>query len=328
MKVSLTVGVMLVLASGLLSCPSVTSRTEQTGSLPGAWGSFAPLGEARQEVGVAELNGKIYVVGGIRQDRSGANTVEVYDPATNSWSFGAPLPRGLHHVAVVAIGGKLYVIGGYEGPSFTPVASVFEYSPDRNEWTEKASLPRARGALAAAVIDGKIYAAGGQPQANSFSAYDPANNVWTELPSMPSPRDHLAVAAIGGKFYAVGGRNNSSFTLNVLEVYDPATNQWTRKTGMPTGRSGIAAAVVRGCMYVFGGEGNTRSPQGVFKENEMYDPRTDSWRAMASMPTPRHGIGATVIAGRIHIPGGGPVEGFGVTAVHDAFQPEEGTSCE
>jgi N-acetylneuraminic acid mutarotase len=327
LRASLVAGVLLVLSSGLFSCPSLSGRTEQPGSTTGVWTSFAPLGQARQEVGVAELNGKIYVVGGIRQDRSAADTVEVYDPEANSWSRVAPLPRGLHHVAVAAVAGRLYSIGGFDR-GFGPVASVFEYNPEGNEWTEKVPLPRPLGALSAAVIDGKIYATGGQPQRASFFVYDPVGNTWTELPSMPTPRDHLAVGVVKGKLYAVGGRNNSSFTLNTLEVYDPATNRWERKADMPTGRSGIAAAVLRGCLYVLGGEGNSRVPSGVFSENEVYDVRTDSWRTVSPMPAPRHGIGAAVISGRIHIPGGGPIQGFGVTAVHDAFQPAEEASCE
>ena len=39
------------------------------------------------------------------------------------------------------------------------------------------------------------------------------------------------------------------------------------------------------------------------------------------MPTPRHGIGAANVGGRIHIPAGGPVEGFGVTDVHEVYDP-------
>jgi hypothetical protein len=40
------------------------------------------------------------------------------------------------------------------------------------------------------------------------------------------------------------------------------------------------------------------------------------------MPTPRHGIGAAVLPDGVHIPGGGPREGFGVTDVHEIFVPE------
>lgn len=88
---------------------------------------------------------------------------------------------------------------------------------------------------------------------------------------------------------------------------------------MPTGRSGIAGAVVDGHLYVFGGEGNPNNPQGVFPENEVYDPETNTWKSLASMPTPRHGIGAAVIDKKIFIPGGAPVQGFGITGVNEIF---------
>jgi hypothetical protein len=41
----------------------------------------------------AVTEGRIYVAGGYRADRSTAATVEVYDPATNAWSFAAPMPE-------------------------------------------------------------------------------------------------------------------------------------------------------------------------------------------------------------------------------------------
>ena len=62
------------------------------------------------------------------------------------------------------------------------------------------------------------------------------------------------------------------------------------------------------------------APDGVFEENEAYDPGADAWETLAPMPTPRHGTGAAVVGDRIHIPGGGLVEGFGVTDVHEVFE--------
>jgi len=97
---------------------------------------------------------------------------------------------------------------------------------------------------------------------------------------------------------------------------------------MPTGRSGIAGAVVKGCLYVFGGEGNPNHPQGVFPQNEAYNPKTNTWESLAPMPTPRHGIGAAAIGEKIYIPGGADVQGFGVIAVHEVFTVPEGKSCE
>ena len=72
----------------------------------------------------------------------------------------------------------------------------------------------------------------------------------------------------------------------------------------------------RGKIFVMGGEGTDR----VFGQNEAYDLATDTWEAYASMPTPRHGMGAVTLGDSIYIAGGGPVMGGGVqSAVHEAF---------
>ena len=90
---------------------------------------------------------------------------------------------------------------------------------------------------------------------------------------------------------------------------------------MPSARGGLAAAVSGGRLFVFGGEGNGLDPSGVFEQVEAYDPSTDSWSEQPPMPTPRHGIGAASLDGFIHIPGGATEEGFGVSAVHEVFEP-------
>ena len=96
---------------------------------------------------------------------------------------------------------------------------------------------------------------------------------------------------------------------------------------MPTGRSGHAGAVVRGCLYLFGGEGNAASPSGVFPQNEVYDPRTNTWDSGAPMLNPRHGIGAAVVDDRVYIPGGATTQGFGASAIHDVYTPPLDKSC-
>jgi N-acetylneuraminic acid mutarotase len=154
-----------------------------------------------------------------------------------------------------------------------------------------------------------------------FSVYDPATDSWTILADLPAPLDHLAAAAVGGIFYVLGGRANGVLSPAV-RAFDPATNTWSRKADMPTARGGVAGAALGGKIYVIGGEGNPESgSNGVFDDNEAYDPATDTWQVLAPIPVPRHGTGAAALDGRIIVPGGATLQGFGPVDTVEAFTP-------
>jgi N-acetylneuraminic acid mutarotase len=289
------------------------------------WIDLPPLPLARQEVGVAALEGKVYVVGGILPDRSATGLVSRFDTASGAWEAVAPLPDGtqLHHAGAAALDGKVYCVGGLDA-AFRGVSSVFAFDPSTGAWARAASLNRARGAMGVAAVAGRIYAAGGQDGSTtlaSFEAYDPGENRWVVLPALPTARNHLAAAASGGLFFAVGGRAGS--LRNQLECFDPAAGAWRPLRAMPTARGGIAAEFLAGKLFVFGGEGNAARADGIFPHVEAYDPATDAWERRPDMANPRHGIGAVAVGERIHIPGGAPVQGFATTPIHDVFVPRE-----
>ena len=54
-----------------------------------AWEAVAPMVEARNSHAVAELDGKLYAVGGF--NNGALSSVERYDPAANTWEAAAPL---------------------------------------------------------------------------------------------------------------------------------------------------------------------------------------------------------------------------------------------
>jgi hypothetical protein len=281
----------------------------------GRWFTRAPIPTPRSEVAVAEVGGKIHVLGGFS---ASAQTVhEQYDPATDSWRSLADMPKGLNHAGAAGLNGKLYLIGGYVANG-AAVADAYEYDPATDKWRALAPMPTARGALGVAVANGKIYAVGGRKDADvgANEVYDPATNQWGQLSPMPTPRDHLGVAALGGKIYAVGGRFEvMTRNTGLNEMFDPVTGKWVTVAPMPTPRSGIAAVVLQGHVLAFGGE----EGGGTFEENEAYNPATDRWVVLAPMPTPRHGIGAAVVNNVVYIPSGGPTPGGSQTEVHEAF---------
>src|SRR6266516_2994617 len=137
----------ITLLGGVLLAGGVLLTTASFAQGIGRWIISTPMPSSRTEVAVAEVGGKIYVVGGFGGERE----LEIYDSAADRWSRGASIPRALHHAAAVGLKDKLYVVGGFvEG--WTPTDEVHEYDPASDRWQRLAALPTPRGALAAAVL--------------------------------------------------------------------------------------------------------------------------------------------------------------------------------
>lgn len=284
------------------------------------WVALSPLAAgARQEIGVAELDGVIYAIGGFEAPFAGqSNRVEAYDIATNTWRIVAALPLVAHHIGTGVAGGDLFVVGGLTTLQFNPRSEVFRYVPEQDAWEARAPLPTARGALAVATLGNRLHAIAGFGAGRAVAdhaSYDPTTDRWNELAPLPDARDHLAAATLDGRLYVVGGRNPNSARL---DRYDPSTDSWESLAPMPTARSGHAAAAIDGRLVVIGGEVDDRNPPNrVFDEVELYEPETDRWVSLPPMPVPRHGMGAVTAGGAVYVPGGAFRAGFGASARND-----------
>jgi hypothetical protein len=87
-----------LLGGGLLAGGDLLANAAFAQSI-GRWTIGTPMPSARTEVAVAEVGGKIYVVGGFGGERE----LEIYDSAADRWSRGASIPRALHHAAAVGL---------------------------------------------------------------------------------------------------------------------------------------------------------------------------------------------------------------------------------
>jgi N-acetylneuraminic acid mutarotase len=276
-------------------------------------------------MGVAELNGKIYVMGGYPASRITSPTVQVYDPASNSWHLTTPMPVALNHTMPATANGKIYVIGGQTDSGSTSFTNtVLEFDPVTTNWSFKAPLPIARSSGAAAVIGDLIYVAGGRPpRGQDFAVYIATSNTWQTLTNMPTGRNHLAAAAVDGKIYVAGGRLGAGFSSQltaVLEIYDPATGLWSSGAPLPIPRGGNNGIAADGKFFVFGGEG----PNGMFDDMDMYVPSLNRWYRLEPLPTAVHGVtGAAFLDGWIHLPGGGTATGGSSgSTIHQVFRVE------
>jgi N-acetylneuraminic acid mutarotase len=295
----------------------------------------APFPEPDEELYGVPANGKMYVIGGWGDGKARGVNYE-YDPATDVWTKKSPMPHPAHHAAVAAVNGKIYAFGGFVAPANTaiplgaawePIADAWEFNPATDSWKALAPLPGKRGSAIAAEVGGKIYVIGGattmegskDPFFTAFGparvlatndVYDPATNTWESRNAMSVPRNHAFSGVVNGKIYVIGGRTGHAFILSatntdVVEEYNPASNMWSiPKERMPTARSGGASGTDGRRIYVAGGEVTTTELVGAFRAVEAYDPATNSWMTLPSLPMPRHGVAGAVLGNRFHLVSG------------------------
>lgn len=286
---------------------------------PGQWTQRAELLAPNSEFAVAELNGRLYILGGYPASRVTVRTVQIYNIAADRWEPGLDLPQPNNHGMAASVNGKVYLIGGQtEASGDTYVDTVYEFDPAAGKWMEKSKMPTRRSAGVALVRDGLIYVAGGRPpHGHDFAVYDPAADRWEKLPDLPSQRNHIAGAVIDGRIHVIGGRLGGGFRSEqsaAHEVFDPESRNWSVAAPMLRPRSGINGALANGCLHAWGGE----SAAGVFSDHDYYDPRSDKWTKLAHMPLPVHGVtGAAFVNGLIHAPGGGTEMGGSSGSLHN-----------
>ena len=325
------------------ACEKSTPDAVTTGS--GTWTNKSNLPIGMAEVGVAELNGKIYVVGGTEQAGNGpinwASTLNMmYDPVLNTWQKQAPLPHLLSHAGVTAMDGKLYAIGGFTAPvHIDPQNLAFVYDPKTNQWSALPAISSTRGSVAAAAVDSKLHIFGGRisnridtlppspgfPQllsgygtVNTHEIYNPATGKWSQSSPVPGPaRDHMGIAVLNGKIHLFGGRTaDVADNLDRHDVYDPQTDQWTMAAPLPRPRSSGAYTVLRGLIIYAGGEckpGGQPFTNNVYDDVTAYNEKTNSWATLIPLPQAHHAFGAATVGDVAYFAGGALLCGGGTS---------------
>lgn len=272
----------------------------------GSWSQVDAATLARQQVATAEIDGEVWVVGGLEQTDVATTAVSRLDPTTGEWTQEPDLPEALHHAMAVNLDGDLVVLGGWVGGGPNPTAETSDrvHVLRDGSWQPLASLSRPRAAGAAEVVDGRIVVVGGGADGEPVrptEVYDPGADRWEDRADIPTPREHLAAGTHDGSVYVVGGwMTGPDDNSNALERYDPDADTWTALEVMPTPRGSISGTVIDGQLVVVGGETN----RGILDTVELYDIAADEWRDGPSLPTARHGTGVAAVGSLVCVIGG------------------------
>lgn len=247
------------------------------------------------------------------------------------WNTVAPSPIARTEAQGAAVNGKLYLFGGYINTTYTPTRRADVYNPINNTWTRIKDLPKGLTHSGTAVDGTHIYLAGGYPAKStggqSFATtdvwkYNVATNTWSSMPPLPEARGSGALELLNGQLHFFGGsdikradrRDHWVLSLN-------GGTRWLRSASLPQVRNHIGDAVVDGTLYAIGGQ-VTQEHTGAQVTVYRWNPATDTWTTVASLPRARsHIAGATfVMDDRIIVIGGIAASGRHVSDV-TAYNP-------
>jgi N-acetylneuraminic acid mutarotase len=257
------------------------------------------------------VNGKIYVLGGETHGGMVLNTLEVFDPSTNSWSTpvttGTFTPR--KYLTASVVNNKIYALGGFRDVA---VNTVEVFDPATNTWTTPPTKGTftPRWALSSCVVNNKIYVIGGYngtKAVNILEVFDPSTSIWSTpfQTNLMTPNQFHASVVVDGKIYLLGG-NDGFNNLNSVEIFDPKTSTWTTPMIVSqmnmTARYGLTASYLNGNIYTLGGNNGIGS-QNTF---EVFDPQTNTWGIpnVEGSFVRREYLSSSVVDGKMYITGG------------------------
>ena len=136
------------------------------------------------------------------------------------------------------------------------------------------------------------------------------DGAWVPLPKLNHARAAAGAAVVGDKIVVVGGQADGKLVPQT-EVFDG--ERWTDVAELPTPREHLGAASDGRYLYAVGGRALSADQNtGTL---ERYDPESDTWTKLDSMPEAAGSVGVTYAAGRVFAIGG-----ESTTSVSDAVQ--------
>lgn len=223
-----------------------------------AWREETRLADPWSDYAVAELDGRIHLVGGRDGRGRMVDRHRSYHPASGRWQTHAPLPGPRCEMGAAALRGTLYAAGGLRPLLSRTTAAVDAYDPGADAWAECPRMRHGRANPGVAAAGGRLFVIGGRepglgkgsPSAHAES-YDPVSGRWKELDPVPTPRLDAALAELDGTLYLVGGDAGAGPT-GLTQLYVPG-GEWSGGPEMEMARSGPGLAAFSGRLFAAGG---------------------------------------------------------------------------
>jgi hypothetical protein len=202
--------------TGEVGAINVTGANEVYDPATNTWEQKAALLTPRSEMHANMVNGKIYVMGGMKflgmpLLYQSFNDTDVYDPENDSWFTASALPTASWNYASTVLDNKIYIISGGAQEGANQI-----YDPSTSTWASGAAIPSkffsssaAASSTTGILAPKRIYVMGGttigEGGVSVNQVYNPYNDSWSTVASMPTARYSLSIVTVNDTLYAVGG---------------------------------------------------------------------------------------------------------------------------
>ena len=255
------------------------------------------------------------------------NSVHAHNAATGKWNKLPKCPY--EYFALVVVNGVLTAVGGHD--SSGNYANKLLSLVGKGKWVEQLPCMPTKRLNTAAVCSGKTLVVIGGYSGSVVSGVellDIDSLKWFIASELPHPFHSASATVCGDNLYLVGGWDESGLTKSVLtcslsalvQSAKPATlggrsekafsqteQVWREVASLPVVLSTCAS--LNGQLIAVGGRDshNEKSTNSVY----AYDPTTDRWDVISTMPTARYDCLVAVLPGNQLMVVGGVTGGYG-----------------
>jgi N-acetylneuraminic acid mutarotase len=279
-------------------------------------------------------NGDVFYIGGRHCASNCAGLTTVSEDGATVWDTAGtiagtsvdPLKHSLHTASLLT-DGTILLAGGTDGSSVLASGEIFD--PISNNFTLASNnLQHPRQNHSASLMpNGRVLLAGGfsttaysTGPTNTAEIYYPDTKMFLPTSVMPSSHSqHTAITLPDGNVFVAGGYSGVTTVSGAAEIYYSTSGQWTPVASMPALQERAIQASVQlkdGRIALFGGTNQTGNLSSVI----AWDPASNAWSSLASMPLALQGHTATLLFdGTVLVAGGD--DGFGETYTSMIYDP-------
>ncbi|XP_078574284.1 kelch-like protein 24a [Branchiostoma floridae x Branchiostoma japonicum] len=186
-----------------------------------SWTKLGSLRKKRYRHGMAVLQGKVYVVGGVNDEirfsdperifshhhRVFREETEVYNELTDSWHMVAPLQQAVSSFGITTCCQKIYVFGGHTLRNGTSVVQCYDHT--QNVWAFVTPSPYTLQDIKACTVNTKIYLVGGN--LDQVLCYDPCEDLYEEMAKPIVVWESASATVCGSEIFITGGNDDDYF---------------------------------------------------------------------------------------------------------------------